>query len=118
MKIGEFVTLLQTTKDTVRHYEELNLITPKWNKHYKEYSEKEVLDFQVVRELKEYGLSLSEIQLIFSLKDAYSCGDKELVNKVFDQLNIHLDTLQKEEAELRRRRIALEKQMEEIRDII
>ncbi len=46
MKIGEFVTLLQTTKDTVRHYEELNLITPKWNKIIRNLGEKESWIFE------------------------------------------------------------------------
>ncbi|MGG4170036.1 MerR family transcriptional regulator [Rossellomorea vietnamensis] len=118
MKIGEFVSMLNTTKDTVRHYEDLQLITPKWNKHFKEYSEKDVLNFQVVRELKEYGLSLNDIQLIFSLKDAYSCGDKELVNRVLEQMNRHVDLLKEEEKDLRRRRLALEKKVEAIRELL
>ncbi|WP_406686636.1 MerR family transcriptional regulator [Rossellomorea vietnamensis] len=118
MKIGEFVSMLNTTKDTVRHYEDLQLITPTWNKHFREYSEKDVLNFQVVRELKEYGLSLNDIQLIFSLKEAHSCGDKELVNKVVEQLSLHLHKLQTEEEELRVRRKTLESEMEQIRSLL
>ncbi len=118
LKIGEFVNLLNTTKDTVRHYENLKFITPKWINNNKEYGEKEVMNFQVVKELKEYGLTLKEIQIIFNLKDAYQCGDKELINQVFGQLTSHLNRLRKEEEELSKRRITLENEIEKIRDLI
>ena len=118
MKIGEFVNLLNTTKDTVRHYENLKFITPKWINNNKEYGEKEVLNFQVVKELKEYGLTLKQIQIIFNLKDANQCGDKELINKVFGQLTSHLNRLRKEEEELSKRKKTLENQIEKIRDLI
>ncbi len=118
MKIGEFVQLLNTTKDTVRHYEELNLVTPKWKNHHKEYGEKEILNFQVVKELKEYGLSLKDIQFIFDLKEAHQCGDKKLIHQVVEQLADHVNNLRKEEEELRRRRIALENKLKEIEDVL
>ncbi|WP_053217881.1 MerR family transcriptional regulator [Virgibacillus senegalensis] len=118
MKIGEFVNLLNTTKDTVRHYEDLKFINPKWINNNKEYGEKEVLNFQVVKELKEYGLTLREIQIIFNLKEAYNCGDKELINQVFGQLTGHLNRLRNEEEDLCKRRKTLENEIEKIRDLI
>lgn len=118
MKIGEFVTLLKTTKDTVRHYEELNLLTPSWQNNKKEYSEKEILDFQVVKELKEYGFTLKDIQLIFSLKQALGCGDKHLIRQVYQVLTNQLDKLLKEEEELRERRLILENEVKKLKDLI
>ena len=118
LKIGEFVKLLNTTKDSVRHYENLKFITPKWINNNKEYGEKEVLNFQVVRELKEYGLTLKEIQIIFNFKYAYQCGDKELINQVFGQLTSQLNKLRQEEEDLIKRRITLENEVEKLRDLI
>ncbi|WP_400243253.1 MerR family transcriptional regulator [Niallia sp. JL1B1071] len=118
MKIGEFVTLLNTTKDTVRHYEELNLLTPSWQNNKKEYSEKEILDFQVVKELKEYGFTLKDIQLIFSLKQALGCGDKQLIGQVYQVLTSQLDKLLQEEEELRERRLILENEVKKLKDLI
>ena len=118
LRIGEFVNLLNTTKDTVRHYENLKFITPKWINKNKEYGEKEVLNFQVVQELKGYGLKLKEIQIIFNLKEAFHCGDKELINQVFGQLTGQLDRLRKQEEEISKRRIMLENELEKIRDLI
>ena len=37
MRIGEFIKLVQTTKDTVRHYEELDLIRPDWKNGTRDY---------------------------------------------------------------------------------
>ncbi len=118
MRIGKFVELLNTTKDTVRHYEDLNLVTPKWENHHKEYGEKEILNFHVVKELQEYGLSLKDIQIIFNLKEAYQCGDKKLIHQVLEQLTDHVNNLRKEEEEVRRRRIALENKLKEIGDFL
>lgn len=118
LKIGEFVKLLNTTKDAVRHYENLKFITPRWINNNKEYGEKEVLNFQVVKELKGYGLTLKEIQIIFNFKDAYHCGDKELINQVFGQMTSHLNRLRQEEEELTKRRITLENEVEKLRGLI
>jgi DNA-binding transcriptional MerR regulator len=118
MRIGEFIELLKTTKDTVRHYEDLKLITPKRINSHKEYGEKEIVNFQVVKELKGYGLSLIDIQKIFELKEAYLCGDKKLISQVLKQLTVHLNTLRQEEEEVRKRRITLENEIKGIRNLL
>lgn len=118
MRIGEFVALLNTTKDTVRHYEELNLITPIRKGNNKHYGEKDIQDFEVIMELKDYGISLKEIQIIFNLKHAFGCGDKQLVAKLYNQLTNHLDVLRQEEEEIHRRRINLHNQIESIKGLL
>ncbi|WP_312092690.1 MerR family transcriptional regulator [Niallia sp.] len=118
MKIGEFVTLLNTTKDTVRYYEELNLLKPNWRNNKKEYSDKEILDFQVVKELKEYGFSLKDIQLIFSLKQALDCGDKQLIGQVYQVLTSQLDKLLQEEKEIKERRLILENEVKKLKGLL
>ncbi|KIL34384.1 6-phosphogluconolactonase [Cohnella kolymensis] len=115
MKISEFIALLNTTKETVRHYEDLNLVTPKRVKSRREYGQKEVLDFQVILELKGMGLSLKDIQLLFDLKRAIGCGEQGLVREVILHLTNHLEMLRNEEDLLRERRMKLEKQLEEVK---
>ncbi|MGE7889320.1 MerR family transcriptional regulator [Bacillus cereus] len=118
MRIGEFVTLLHTTKDTVRHYEDLNLIVPTRTNNRKEYSEKEILDFQVIIELKEMGLSLKDIQLLFELKGLLGCGDKKLIDEIVAKLTNHVDSLLLEEENIRNRRIQLQKKLSEIKKLL
>lgn len=110
MQVGEFAKLVNASKDTIRHYEELKLLKPKWNKHRKDYQEKEVNDFQVIIELKEMGLSLKDIQLLFELKEKVGCGQAELFQGLYKKLIDQLDAVQKEEEILRRRKQALETQ--------
>ena len=118
MRIGQFVTLLNTTKDTVPHYEELNLLTPTWKNNYKEYGEKEVLNFEVVKELKDYGLTLKEIQMLFNLKQAFGCGDKQLITQFIENLTDHLEKLRQEEQEIHNRRIMLENEIGNLKELI
>ncbi|MBZ9534476.1 MerR family transcriptional regulator [Cytobacillus oceanisediminis] len=115
MKIGEFATLLNTTKETVRQYEELNLLQPH-NK--KDYGDKEILDFQVVKELQEYGFSLKDIQLIFSLKEAVDCGDKQLIGQVYQIFTGQLEKLLQEEKEIQERRLIIENEAKKLRDLL
>lgn len=110
--------LLHTTKDTVRHYEDLNLIVPDRLNNRKEYREKEILDFQVIIELKEMGLSLKDIQLLFELKNSLGCGDKKLIDEVLDKLTNHIDFLRREEENIRKRRIQLQSKLEEIKKLL
>ena len=67
MQVGEFAKLVNASKDTIRHYEEMKLIKPKWNKHRKDYQEKEVNDFQVIIELKgsRNGIKLKGYPIAF-----------------------------------------------------
>lgn len=118
MRIGEFTTLLNITKHSVRHYEDLDLLSPKWKGNYKDYGEKDILDYQVIIELKELGLNLKDIQLLFTLKKAFGCGDKQFVNQVFNQLTNHVELLLKEEDEIHKRRIRLQNEMNKIRELL
>ncbi|KQL51470.1 6-phosphogluconolactonase [Heyndrickxia shackletonii] len=118
MRIGEFIAYLNTTKDTVRHYEDLQLLTPKWKGSMKDYGEKEIQDYQVIKEFKSLGLSLKEIQLLFKLKHSFGCGDSQFINEVVIQLTNHLEVLRQEEEEIKNRRIQLEKQLDEIKELL
>lgn len=86
MKISEFIKTLQTTKDTVRHYEELLLLIPERTNTYKNYTKKHIIEFQVIQELQEIGFSLKEIQQIFMLKKTLGCSNDRLIEDVLQLL--------------------------------
>ncbi|WP_433750583.1 MerR family transcriptional regulator [Falsibacillus pallidus] len=115
MRIGEFADLMKTTKHTVRHYEELELLSPDWVGPYKKYGEKEIANFQVIREMKDFGLALVDIQSLFKLKKALGCGDLRLMKEVLEQLEEHAEGLKMQEEELQARRLILVEELEEIK---
>ena len=118
LKIGQYIKRLNTTKDTVRHYEELLLLHPIKVKKYKEYSEKDIKDFQMIKELQLYGLSLKDIQLIFEIKNSHQCGDIHVLKETLQTLTLHLKQLKSEEEAIFQRRTMLEKELRELRDYI
>lgn len=118
MQIRDFVALLGTSKETVRHYEDLHLLDPVRHNNRREYGDKEVLDFQVIIELKTMGLGLKDIQLLFELKKAFGCGDKTLIQQTIVHLTEHLNSLRQEEELLQQRRLKLERELEQVKRIL
>lgn len=87
MKISKFIELVCTTKDTVRHYEELGILTPvREEKNARDYSEKDVEDFKVIKELQNFGFTLKDIQIIFQIKRESECSSNELISIVLSKL--------------------------------
>lgn len=118
MRIGEFVKRVKTTKDTVRHYENMELLNPDMVGTRRQYTEKEILEFQVITELKSFGFSLNDIQLIFQLKLAYGCGNQQMVHQLFAQLASQLEVVKKEDIEIKRRRILLEDELKQLEKLL
>lgn len=63
MYAGKFAQVCQTTKETLRHYDEIGLLKPaSINKNgYKVYSASQIIDFLTIASLQEAGCSLEEI---------------------------------------------------------
>lgn len=101
MKIGEFVKRCQTTKDTIRYYEELTLIKPDTSTTYKDYNQKNIDDFPTIKEMQSLGLSLKVIQGLFVVKRMNGCGSQSLIHDVTDELNKQEDILREEEKKIR-----------------
>lgn len=118
MRIGEFVKHLNTTKDTVRHYEQLGLLNPVRASYHKEYTPKEIMDFEIIVKLKLAGLNLKDIQIIFDLKKTYGCGSIELANEVFKKLDAHVELLKEEEEKINRSRTQLESEIKSIKHML
>lgn len=107
MFIGEFVKKLGTTKDAVRHYEDMHLLNPKWDHHHRVYGSKEIEDFQIIKEMQALGLTLKEIQTIFILKSTNGCGNSELIDPV-------IATLQEKQSGLAEKMETIKQQQAEV----
>lgn len=112
MKIGEFVKLINSTKDTVRHYEELGLIRPSWFKGVRDFTDKDLNDFQVIKEMQLLGLSLKDIQVIFDIKRNKGCSSPALIQGVINVLYNELEHINKEEEALKIKKIQVTEMIE------
>ncbi|MEN1966568.1 MerR family transcriptional regulator [Lentibacillus sp. N15] len=101
MQIGEFIKTVETTKDTVRYYEELGMICPSWQNNRRIYAPKDIQDFQAIKEMQAFGLSLKEVQGVFGLKRSNGCGSPELLGSITEKLQEQQRQLQQEEQELK-----------------
>jgi DNA-binding transcriptional MerR regulator len=118
VRIGQFIEKVNTTKDTVRHYEELNLIAPQWMLSRKDYTETDIQNFYAIQEMKALGMTLSDIQLIFELKKNLGCSTPELLTAAQHKFAEHLSHLEMEENKLRNRRLRMEEILNEIKNVM
>lgn len=114
MKIGEFVKVCGTTKDTVRHYEDLALIHPIKPSFYKIYGQRELDDFRTIKEMQSLGLSLKTVKKLFEMKSENGCGSQMLIDHVSKELLIQQVALEAEETKIRKKRKAIETLIAEI----
>ena len=64
MYAGKFAQVCQTTKDALRHYDEIGLLKPTAANEngYKIYAASQIIDFLAIASLQEAGFSLEEIR--------------------------------------------------------
>ncbi|MGY0694643.1 MerR family transcriptional regulator [Virgibacillus sp. FSP13] len=104
MKIGAFIKAVETTKDTVRHYEELGMIQPRWDHNRRIYVEKDIQDFHAIKEMQELGMSLKEIQFMFEIKRKKGCGSPELLAGITEKMQARQRQLLEEEQAIKHRK--------------
>lgn len=104
MKIGKFINKVQTTKDTVRHYEKVGLLKPVWDNTHRIYGEKEINDFHAIKEMQALDMSLKEIQVIFEVKQSNGCGSTELLDEVIQTMVEKQQHLMLEEKTIRHKK--------------
>jgi len=80
-KTGKFAEYCGTTKDTLRHYEDIGLLIPVFisENGYKWYSPVQMVEFLLIDALKNPGCSLGEV------KDYLSAPSTEVMKKVLDE---------------------------------
>lgn len=77
--IGEFSIISEVSTKTLRYYDEINLFKPfniDENNNYRYYDKNQIGEINFIKELKKYGLSLTEI---IEIKDI---NDKTKLNKI------------------------------------
>lgn len=74
LRTGEFSLLCGTTKETLRHYENIGLLAPSFiaSNGYKYYAPSQIVDYMVISSLKEAGCSLAEIKQFVLSSDTSS----------------------------------------------
>ena len=77
MYLKEFMQKENTTRDTVRHYIYLNLITPARKGRNYWFTENECDIFETVKEFQDLGFSLQEIKEIKKLHDESCSTEKQ-----------------------------------------
>lgn len=102
MRIGELARQAGVTTRTIRHYEQLGLLTPaeRASSGFRYYTDQELVRLHKIDQLKDLGLSLDEIGLVIDLYFTDPTG-ADGKRKVLELLRGHL-------AETRRRRDGLQ----------
>ena len=107
--IGELAAQFETTLRTIRHYEELGLLTPSRNGQQRVYAERDRVRLQLILRGKRLGFTLEEIAHILDLYDDPP-GEA-------GQLEFLLVDIQRRRADLLRRRADLEATLAELDDL-
>ncbi len=105
MLIGEVVKKTALSKDTIRFYEKMNLITvgrtdSEWN-NYKEYSEETVKKLILIKKAKSFGFTLKEIAEILEMYEVNSATCEMMESKVDEKIDT-IDQKIKELKELKK----------------
>ncbi|MGG0658563.1 MerR family transcriptional regulator [Rummeliibacillus pycnus] len=107
MQIAEFIEKVQTSKDTIRYYEEFNLIDPIKKGNKRVYTEKDIYDFYIIREMEALGLTIKEIQTIFHIKRSMGFHSPTLLQGTKDRLYASIMKIEKAERDLSTRKMKL-----------
>lgn len=119
-RIGELARRFGITTRTIRYYEELGLLKPEnreqgGSQAHRVYGEKNIIRLKRIQQLKDYGLTLSEIHELFELARKDRSGNsvrsglaekyrskleearrrRELLDNYIEDLTWHLEQLDK-----------------------
>jgi two-component system chemotaxis response regulator CheY len=106
--IGEVSKIVNITANTLRYYDEIELLKPclvQTNNQYRYYSDAQIKELSFILEMKQYGFSLEEIKTL--LKDNSN-------QKLKPMLEVKRVELSSEIAKLKERYILLEKRISKV----
>lgn len=109
LRSGQFARLCRTTKDTLRHYEDIGLLTPAFTAQngYKNYFPDQTMDFMLISSLRDAGCSLADIKRFLE-------GDKGELREVMAE---RVEVLDRQVAVLERKRDLLASSVERIDEL-
>ncbi|MFW6248328.1 MAG: MerR family transcriptional regulator [Bacteroidota bacterium] len=111
MKIGDFSQKFQITKETVRYYTDIGLLTPVKYRNYYDYNhscEKEIL---LIHELKTMDFSINEIIEYFTIYRFSNENSEKLINYRKKVFNEKLESLQAQRGQLDKQIECIEKSL-------
>lgn len=92
MLIGELAKKAGVSKDTIRHYDDLNLLVAgerlAGSRVYREYGEDNVSRIQMIKSAKGMGFTLSNLQKMTRDYDAGKMSDTDVVVLLQEQLSL------------------------------
>ncbi|PWI55174.1 MerR family transcriptional regulator [Sulfoacidibacillus thermotolerans] len=118
MRIGEFVRTLNTTHETVRHYEQVGLLCPARDGNQKHYFDDHIQVFEIIQELKNIGFSLEDILLLFELRASVGCGSEVLIHEVKRKFANQIANLDNQIHDLTIRRDNLREMLDELSKVV
>lgn len=97
MYIKDFATKTGLSIDTLRYYEEEELLIPARNeKNYRVYTEEDYCWVQLLLKMKQTGMTITNIKNFFALQKQ---GDKTLPNRI-QILDNHMENLYEQQKDL------------------
>lgn len=117
LSTGDLARDCETTVRTVRFYEEAGLIEPSHRSGcgHRVFERRQLVKLQLIMDLREAGLSLSDIKALFDLKGSCNTAD-EASRSMASALETQIEAMQKKIAVLRRLREELAAMVAVIRE--
>lgn len=104
MKINEIAKLYNLTTHTIRYYEKIGLLKPKYLENgYREYTYEHIQILNTIRDLRFFDLPLSKIQDYLTTKS---------VNKTLEILAFEINSLESTIAEAKQKKIFLQERVD------
>jgi len=113
MKIGEFAICTGLSKDTIRYYEKMNLLQPEIKNKHRYYNKKDIDIVEAILKLKQTGLSLQEIKMLFDWSGNIDQNKKLTKEEIQNLLEIKVIFQEKYEQMLQR-----EHQLKQIKQVL
>ena len=116
--IGEISKMVQISSDTLRYYDEIQLLNPDYinpSNNYRFYNEEQVKELLYIMELKDCGFNLEEIKKIIKLGDGAEIAnlfDKKRTDLLYQRKKIS-DAIQRVENKLKIMKVMKDKGMKE-----
>ncbi len=103
MKIGEFAQSCQVSRDTVRYYIKIGLLTPVGNSAQYSFSQQDLRDMQTIQKMKDQHFSLEEIRAYLKIQRVSTMVEPESIQDAAEILS--------------RKRLELMEQIKQLRQI-
>lgn len=101
LRIGDVAELFDVTTKTLRHYEEMGLLSPEREENgYRLYGPEDVLRVQRIRQLQALGLSLKEVARLLEQDDEVLW--QKVLRSLHEEVVEEIDLLQQRMAHLER----------------